>query len=767
MDSKKVNDVSIVRSSKMMFDKGFEPFVKFGIDLKFTKTKNGFKKEKVFLPNDWQKMTKSTYTDSQNFAVLTGPVNNLVLIDFDVNSEEDGIGWFSFMFGLITDLFGLVTKTPSGGIHAYCTYNPIFASNLTKLSVDGLKYPIDIKTTGGMAYQGLHYEILKNEQIKECPEKFLRFIEKYYSDKLSPISQKSLNDFEMSVEVQKDRVPVTSKKLNDTIDKLNDKNLHNSDYTQWLDICFGIYNTAFENDLKDPYEYVHRFSKRSSSYDEKAMKTINSIKYRENGIKFGTLVSIVKKAELEDKSVQYESISQAGTVEGDTIYSKTEGETKERPTVRILFKEYPTKIKYCKDNLWIKLFSNQWSSDEKLIKRQINSWISTECPEVSVSLYNNIFTLFQANAYHFNDDMFEQKFYDSTEGKLCFKNGVLFIETKQFFKWTDKETEEIYTNCMIGYDYVKIDSEVEELYKRVLDPIFDDNIHLRNEFLRVTARALACDYKDKYWTLATGERNSGKGLITHIFQTVFGPYVSTFEPGNLVLNFHTQDDVEKSNGWKIPFAEKRLLFANEIKMAKNSKLDGTVIKSIASGGDTFTARYLHQNSMLYKCRAHMIMFNNDNPLIEPTDAYNNMLFFNFPCVFDSKENSFAKVRKPDTSIKKWVENRDVMLSFITILLNHYGPTEYPLLLEKSQKYVSVSDKSSQDDQIREMFVFTSLETDFISSKEITDKLKQMEITISAQKLCGRLEAFGATHCQKKNTRKTSKGLSRCFMDTRG
>ncbi len=96
-----------------------------------------------------------------------------------------------------------------------------------------------------------------------------------------------LDDFEKRISINKFNAVL--KKLKSGVD--------NYDYDTWLKVCFGIYNTAVENLYKDPISYVTEFSKDGKLYDEKAINTINSLVYRQDGIKFGTLIEIIEEKE--------------------------------------------------------------------------------------------------------------------------------------------------------------------------------------------------------------------------------------------------------------------------------------------------------------------------------------------------------------------------------------------------------------------------------------------------------------------------------------
>jgi hypothetical protein len=63
-------------------------------------------------PRNWQKMTKSSYKDEKHFAILTGKINDIIVIDLDFKEKEFvGLQWFEDIFGAIDTQDTLVTKT--------------------------------------------------------------------------------------------------------------------------------------------------------------------------------------------------------------------------------------------------------------------------------------------------------------------------------------------------------------------------------------------------------------------------------------------------------------------------------------------------------------------------------------------------------------------------------------------------------------------------------------------------------------------------------
>ena len=54
-----------------------------------------FPKENVKLPSKWNKITKSIYNNEKNYAILTGKINNIIVVDLDNKDPEfTALKWF-------------------------------------------------------------------------------------------------------------------------------------------------------------------------------------------------------------------------------------------------------------------------------------------------------------------------------------------------------------------------------------------------------------------------------------------------------------------------------------------------------------------------------------------------------------------------------------------------------------------------------------------------------------------------------------------------
>jgi hypothetical protein len=131
----------------------FENYIKFSVKITFDKNK---KKKVTGHKKDWQKLKESRYNGEDNFAVLTGETNDLILLDLDTTENKSGLDWYIKSFGHeLKESDTLVTGTINGGYHLYFKYDSRISSN----SADK-ELLVDIRSNSGCGYQGKGYPIV-------------------------------------------------------------------------------------------------------------------------------------------------------------------------------------------------------------------------------------------------------------------------------------------------------------------------------------------------------------------------------------------------------------------------------------------------------------------------------------------------------------------------------------------------------------------------------------------------------------------------------
>lgn len=388
------------------------------------------------------------------------------------------------------------------------------------------------------------------------------------------------------------------------------------------------------------------------------------------------------------------------------------------------------------------------------------------CKEVSTKIGEIKYTPYSKNASGVNnilkvlmpkmedDDEFNEKMWHSCLGKICFKNGYWNFKDKRFVTWDedDKNTNQTFSPFCIKKDF-PIEFNVNEketpeekwIMDKVIVPIFVDKVQ-RTFFLQWCSRCLAGDYTDKSWAVGLGNRNCGKGVLTGLFNVSFGEYCRAFNAEELVVCRMGAGDVAKKLGWLIPFEYTRLNISNELKTHDDKdrklKLDGNAVKSVASGGDTKTARLNFKDEQQFKCQGSMFLMMNEMLEMQPADALENVVTFNFNSEFktklteeDIKNNSIKnnpyKIQIADPKIKETIEqNEKYQLAFVKIILRNYIDTKPDIPEEIKELNDDLHDTSDTTIEIlKESFEFTKNVNDIMTvgdvNKILNDNCKRV------------------------------------------
>jgi len=139
----------------------FNSMVKIGVT---------FPKSNVKLPKNWISLTESIYANEVNFAVLTGKINNIIVIDLDKKSDDfEALIWIEDNLGPINDINTLVTKTINNGYHIFFKYTPKLKNSINC----GNKH-IDILSNKKCCYQGQGYDIILDNAIRALTEEEIK-----------------------------------------------------------------------------------------------------------------------------------------------------------------------------------------------------------------------------------------------------------------------------------------------------------------------------------------------------------------------------------------------------------------------------------------------------------------------------------------------------------------------------------------------------------------------------------------------------------------
>ncbi len=433
--------------------------------------------------------------------------------------------------------------------------------------------------------------------------------------------------------------------------------------------------------------------------------------------------------------------------------------------------------------------NNVWTSNEKVIKRGLIKAIGNM--NIFFAGDNNEIKPYSTMAKSCNqmlqyvepteDEDFIEKLWTSNLQKLCFKNGYYdFSEGK--LKEYDIDT---HTTIKINRDFNEAKPEyIEQVYEKILNPIFNNNKELMNCWLNYIARGVAGHVEDKNWGVGIGERDCGKGVLVGLLESCFQEYCRATNSENFLYKNNGTDSA-KGLSWLVPFEFKRLLLTNEITRDSQGKykINGNVLKKLSSGGDKIEARVNHKDEINFKIQARVCMFCNDLPPIEPADTKETSYCFRYPSKFLNKQDE--RLGKPlmrpkiilkdnddieyvtdengekvmenvcnfypkDDNIKAWCKDSKVLDAFIHILFNHYGQRVVVPDCMK-EEMTDFQEEEKEEDKFLSLFRFAGDKNwddsenakDFVSVAQINHLLRKAQISLSAQKYKNYLTPKGA------------------------
>ena len=357
----------------------------------------------------------------------------------------------------------------------------------------------------------------------------------------------------------------------------------------------------------------------------------------------------------------------------------------------------------------------------------------------------------------------------SVVGRLCYRNGHYDFEKRAF---VDLEGPDVMTAVRVPFDFPErpSDDEIAELYDRVLIPTFPDE-EQRAAWVLYAARSLSGDVTDKKWALFIGPRNCGKGVLTRLLEAAFPGYVDTFNANSLVRKRGQASDADRELAFANPFVDARIMIANEVKAGPDSVVDGTLLKSLASGGDRLRTRRLYKEAGVVKTQAHMIINVNDMPTVEPVDAMNNVVRFRSIVEFVDDPSTPARVKKAesgraiyrvaDESVYAYVETERAIRAITHVLLDAYRARPvYP----DSVKVDVDNEEDDVDDVVAEIVEYTGDQNDFVTTAQIERELKKREYYVGPERLKSIMTVrLGAVNKRRSVDGRTQRGYAKVKM----
>ena len=542
-------------------------------------------------------------------------------------------------------------------------------------------------------------ENFEDYDIKFKPKEEIKFDDKLYDDDNNNTTYDgSLNFNEIMTKLSKDRA---------------------TNYNNWFYIIVALINLYYRKIItrKLIYDLADLFSSKADNYDaDGVIKVIEINISRFDGKGYG--IKYILECLKTDNIEYYKSITKKDLI--------IDGANDDIGASQIVVNHYKNELIICKGNLYVK-FNDVWISSKN------------EVDKILIDMIGKLDIMFYGadgkRKYHYNKSIkhikdcivciranqtiINDKFYDdminNNKYYLPFNDGIYSFNDTKLYKY--EELPNIHFTYKIDRNYPTFNQDsYDELMNRVIIPIYPDEEE-RQYNAHIKSRALAGCYEDKKWYGYSGSRNSGKGVETNQLKYSFGEYVKSFNANCLVVSKFGNEDQSKALGWVVDKKDARIIISNEIDGDDNTKLNGALIKTLASGGDSMDGRRLYENSISFI--PQFTMFLCYNKLFEFThqDAKENLEEFEYKSKFVSKEEliedcQFFKLK--DDTIKDFIKEDRIIDAYTLYILNAFtnprmkmpesirqstniGKGEIKLTIEQ---FISKNFKNTNDDKDR-------------------------------------------------------------------
>jgi hypothetical protein len=364
------------------------------------------------------------------------------------------------------------------------------------------------------------------------------------------------------------------------------------------------------------------------------------------------------------------------------------------------------------------------------------------------------------------DDSFNETVFNYTKYKLFFNNGYYDFKTDKFIHGKFNKTFiKVNTNLKLNSN----EEKRKEIEDKIFYPIFGIergkekeiiteegkekevykvNYQLYQYLLYRLKRSLGGFTEDKKFITLEGERNCGKGVISDILIQAFEQYITLSNSNNLLMKINKADkDEAKALSWTLPLEFTRICLFQEMSVdpEKPVKLDSSMIKKIASGGDKISARSNNKDEREFSIQATMLICTNDFPEATTTDVKETKDEFIIKSKFiDSKfkeedKKKDIKYYKKDDTIKEYIKNMDVLNEFTLMILNA-TECDYPELIKNE---LDDMDDDNDFTKIKQLFEVTKDKEDTLTNNDLKEYIKSFKLPFTIIKLKRNLVSLGA------------------------
>jgi hypothetical protein len=419
-----------------------------------------------------------------------------------------------------------------------------------------------------------------------------------------------------------------------------------------------------------------------------------------------------------------------------------------------------------------------WSSDEKFIKRLITNSSSALIFTQGDKMYNYSGSVKNTNNLYIklfdvvqrSNDFFKNRIH-SAMWKLLFSDGIYDAETDTFTEGFDPE---IIFHHAIPRQFPRVRNEEAEAFVRnslFIEPFL--NTQAGDVLLHYLSRGIFGDFLMKTLLFCLGKGNSSKGTLCNVLSAVFGGLVGSFN-GNSLIQRTGDVEATKSISWVKNIATRRFAFSNEITIDADGKkkIDGNMLKTLASGGDEITFRTNHRDEEVIVNQSLIAFFMNDLPPITPQDneLRNRVVAIPYYYTFtDEPTEPFHK--KGDNQIKLKLTRPEMLDAFVCIVIDtmknwikEKKPISIPDECFGLRDEIAPSNSINISKIINKEYEITGNPDDYVVAMELQEYLKDNGVEGSPNKLGMYLNDLGIKRVQKwthnKKNEKVRTGIKR-------
>jgi len=350
----------------------------------------------------------------------------------------------------------------------------------------------------------------------------------------------------------------------------------------------------------------------------------------------------------------------------------------------------------------------------------------------------------------------------SSVGSLLFNDGWYDMDKKTFNEGFEECRNKFFTKRITRPFVRERNYKLEATIKKVLFQNPYNNPAIGEYYMNGIARAIAGKIEDKVWWSIVGKPNCGKGVMTSMIRNAFSEYVNSFNMNVLKYNNRDGTDEARKLAWYVPLIGSRISLGNEVRIDGRA-LDGNMMKTLSSGGDTLKLRKEHISEWEVDMITTFFGFCNSMPDVTPCDVgFKNRIrciphtksFINKP---QAKCNEYEM--EADDSLKSTIDTSDWINSFFWIIMDAYGerlPAPQEVLDENDELFVLEDIKIKELLEERYEFVPTEKndeDNNYETSRNVITYLQENGVRLSDTAIGRELKNLGLKKVSKKINKK--------------